>query len=184
MSQSTPSSKGWTIALWAAQLLLAAAYGLFGSMKATQPLDQLAQMMTWIPSFPPLFVRTLGVAEVLGAIGLILPSLTRIQPRLTVLAAQCILLHQAFAVALHVFILPSGPIEGKPAILAFFRSLDAQKPVPVFTVAKVPGTAHAGMTDWVMNPGKPGSLKGRDVFVIRGGKISVQTTIGLGPADQ
>ena len=102
MSQSTPSSKGWTIALWAAQLLLAAAYGLFGSMKATQPLDQLAQMMTWIPSFPPLFVRTLGVAEVLGAIGLILPSLTRIQPRLTVLAAQCILLHQAFAVALHV----------------------------------------------------------------------------------
>ena len=83
-----------------------------------------------------------------------------------------------------VFILPSGPIEGKPAILAFFRSLDAQKPVPVFTVAKVPGTAHAGMTDWVMNPGKPGSLKGRDVFVIRGGKISVQTTIGLGPADQ
>jgi hypothetical protein len=83
-----------------------------------------------------------------------------------------------------VFVLPSGPIEGKPAILAFFHSLDAQKPTPVFTVAKVPGTPHAGLTDWVMNPGQPGSLKGRDVFVIRDGKISVQSTIGLGPAGQ
>jgi len=62
--------------LWAAPLLLAASYGLFGSMKATQPLDQLAKMMKWIPDFPPLFVRTLGVVGVLGAIGLILPSLT------------------------------------------------------------------------------------------------------------
>jgi len=102
MSQSAATPKGWTIALWAAQFMLAAAYGLFGSMKATQPLDQLAQMMTWIPSFPTLFVRTLGVVEVLGAIGLILPSLTRIQPRLTVIAALCILVHQALAVALHV----------------------------------------------------------------------------------
>jgi hypothetical protein len=71
-------------------------------MKATQPLDQLAKMMTWIPSFPPLFVRSLGVVEVLGAIGLILPSLTRIQPRLTVIAALCILVHQFLAVSLHV----------------------------------------------------------------------------------
>jgi uncharacterized membrane protein YphA (DoxX/SURF4 family) len=94
--------KGWSIGLWAAQLALAAAYGLFGSMKATQPLDQLAAMMKWIPDFPPLFVRTLGVVEVLGAIGLILPSLTRIYPRLTVVAALCILIHQFCAVALHL----------------------------------------------------------------------------------
>jgi uncharacterized membrane protein YphA (DoxX/SURF4 family) len=101
MSTTETTRKLWSIALWAAQLLLAAAYGLFGSMKATQPLDQLAVMMKWIPDFPPLFVRTLGVVEVLGAIGLILPSLTRIQPRLTVLAALCILVHQFCAVALH-----------------------------------------------------------------------------------
>lgn len=102
MNETTPAGKGWTIALWAAQLFLAAAYGLFGSMKATQPLDQLSLMMQWIPDFPPLFVRTLGVVEVLGAIGLILPSLTRIQPRLTVVAALCILVHQFCAVALHL----------------------------------------------------------------------------------
>ncbi|MEQ1754482.1 MAG: nuclear transport factor 2 family protein [Micropepsaceae bacterium] len=81
-----------------------------------------------------------------------------------------------------VFVLPSGPIEGKPAILAFFHSLDAQKPLPDFKATLVPGVGNVGLEDWVMNPGKPGSLKGRDVFVIRDGKISVQTTIGLGPA--
>jgi len=102
LNDTANTGKGWTIALWAAQFLLAAAYGLFGSMKATQPLDQLAQMMTWIPDFPPVFVRSLGVVEILGAIGLILPSLTRIQPRLTVLAALCILVHQFMAVSLHV----------------------------------------------------------------------------------
>lgn len=102
MNDTAPNNKGWTIALWAAQLLLAAAYGLFGSMKATQPLDQLAAMMQWIPGFSPLFVRSLGVVEVLGAIGLILPALTRIQPRLTVIAALCILVHQFCAVTLHV----------------------------------------------------------------------------------
>jgi uncharacterized membrane protein YphA (DoxX/SURF4 family) len=102
MSDNKTSPVVWTIVLWVAQLLLAAAYGLFGSMKATQPLAQLASMMTWIPDFPPLFVRTLGIVEVLGAIGLILPSLTRIQPRLTVVTALCILVHQALAVALHV----------------------------------------------------------------------------------
>jgi DoxX-like family len=101
MNDTETTGKGWTIALWAAQLLLAAAYGLFGSMKATQPLDQLAMMMTWIPDFPAVFVRTLGVVEVLGAVGLILPSLTRIQPRLTVIATLCILVHQFCAVALH-----------------------------------------------------------------------------------
>ena len=102
MSDKQTTGKGWTIALWAAQLLLAAAYGLFGSMKATQPLDQLAVMMKWIPDFSPLFVRSLGIVEILGAIGLILPSLTRVHPRLTVLAAQCILVHQFCAVTLHL----------------------------------------------------------------------------------
>lgn len=102
MNDTVSVGKGWSVGLWAAQLLLAAAYALFGSMKATQPLDQLAAMMKWIPDFPPLFVRSLGVVEVLGAIGLVLPSLTRIHPRLTVVAALCILVHQFCAVVLHL----------------------------------------------------------------------------------
>ena len=95
------SNKGLNIGLWAAAVLLAAAYGMFGFMKMTQSMDQLAVMMKWVPGFPVWFVRSLGLLEVLGAIGLILPSLTRIQPRLTVLAALCIVLHQICAVLLH-----------------------------------------------------------------------------------
>lgn len=79
-----------------------------------------------------------------------------------------------------VFVLPTGPIEGKPAILAFFHAMDAQR--PVFTVSRVPSVGDVGLEDWVMNAGQPGAVKGRDVFVIRNGKISVQSTIGFGPA--
>jgi uncharacterized membrane protein YphA (DoxX/SURF4 family) len=102
MNDTPPTSKALNIALWVAQLLLAAAFGLFGSMKASQPLDQLAVMMKWIPNVPPLFVRTLGTLEVLGAIGIILPALTRIKPRLTILAAACFVLVQVCAIILHV----------------------------------------------------------------------------------
>jgi DoxX-like family len=102
MTTSSGNGKALNISLWAAQLLLAAAFGLFGSMKATQPLDQLATMMKWIPTMSPIFVRTLGTLEVLGAIGLVLPWLTGIKPRLTVAAALCFIVLQVLAIGLHV----------------------------------------------------------------------------------
>ena len=95
-------TKGMNIGLWAAQILLALMFGMFGVMKMGQSLDQLAVMMKWVPSFPAWFVRTLGALEFLGAIGLILPSLTRIMPRMTVVAAGCFLTLQVFAVCLHL----------------------------------------------------------------------------------
>lgn len=102
MNATLKTNRILNIVLWIAQFLLAMPYGLFGFMKATQPLDKVALMMKWVPDFSPLFVRSLGVVEILGAIGLILPALTRIQPRLTVLAALCIVLHQICAIGLHV----------------------------------------------------------------------------------
>jgi len=81
-----------------------------------------------------------------------------------------------------VFMLPNGPLEGKKAIKGFFLSLDAQKPAPRFTASKASVSGDVAMEDWVMNAGQPGALKGRDVFIIREGKIRFQTTIGLGPA--
>jgi uncharacterized membrane protein len=111
MTITQNSSKGLNIALWAAQILLAAAFGLFGSMKATQPLDQIGEMMKWVPTMAPMFVRTLGTLEVLGAIGLILPSLTRIMPKLTVAAALCFIILQVFAIGLHV---SRGEFEALP----------------------------------------------------------------------
>ena len=72
-----------TYALWIVQGLLALLFLFAGGMKLVLPLEKL----TGPVPLPGLFVRFLGVAEVLGGIGLILPGLFRIRPGLTPLAA-------------------------------------------------------------------------------------------------
>ena len=71
------------VALWIVQGLLAALFLFAGGAKMVLPLDQ----MTGPVALPGWFLRFLGVAEVLGALGLILPGLLRIRPGLTPLAA-------------------------------------------------------------------------------------------------
>jgi hypothetical protein len=84
-----------------------------------------------------------------------------------------------------IFILDQNTIlQGKPAIRAFFLKLDTQKPVATFEAKLVPAIGDIGQEDWVMNPGQPGSMKGRDLFIIRGGKIVFQTTTNVRPANQ
>jgi DoxX-like family len=72
-----------SVALWIVQGLLAALFLFAGGAKLVMPLDQMTGPVT----LPGWFVRFLGVAEVLGALGLILPGLLRIRPGLTPLAA-------------------------------------------------------------------------------------------------
>jgi DoxX-like family len=72
-----------TYALWIVQGLLALLFLFAGGMKLVMPIEALTEQMP----LPGLFVRFIGVAEVLGAIGLILPGLLRIRPALTPLAA-------------------------------------------------------------------------------------------------
>lgn len=74
-------------ALWLAQLLLAFVFGSAGFMKATTPIAALAGILPWTSALPELMVRVIGTCELLGAIGMILPSITRIRPQLTPLAA-------------------------------------------------------------------------------------------------
>jgi DoxX-like protein len=71
------------VALWIVQGLLAALFLFAGGAKLVLPLDQ----MTGPVALPGWFLRFLGVAEVLGALGLVLPGLLRIRPGLTPLAA-------------------------------------------------------------------------------------------------
>jgi hypothetical protein len=72
-----------TYALWIVQGLLALLFLWAGGMKLVLPLEKLAGPVL----LPGLFMRFIGVAEVLGAIGLILPGILRIRPGLTPLAA-------------------------------------------------------------------------------------------------
>jgi DoxX-like protein len=71
------------ILLWVVQGLLAALFLFAGGMKLVLPLEALAGPI----ALPGLFMRFIGIAEVAGAFGLVLPALLRIQPRLTPLAA-------------------------------------------------------------------------------------------------
>src|SRR3954463_9555876 len=70
-------------ALWIVQGLLAALFLFAGGMKLITPVEVLSAMSP----FPGEFIRFIGVCEVLGAVGLILPYALRILPGLTVLAA-------------------------------------------------------------------------------------------------
>jgi uncharacterized membrane protein YphA (DoxX/SURF4 family) len=72
-----------TYALWIVQALLALIFVLFGGMKLVLP----AEMLTEGTPVPALFSRFIGVCEILGAIGLVLPGLFRMHTELTTLAA-------------------------------------------------------------------------------------------------
>lgn len=81
-------SKALHISLWIAQGLLAAAFGMAGFMKITAPIEQLAQSgMGFVNHYGEGVVRFIGVSELLGALGLILPAALRIKPILTPIAA-------------------------------------------------------------------------------------------------
>lgn len=75
------------IALWIVASVLAAAFLMAGLMKATQPKAKLAPNMPWVESYSAGTVKFIGVMEVLGAIGLILPGVLSIAPVLVPLAA-------------------------------------------------------------------------------------------------
>src|SRR3990167_424166 len=100
-----------TYALWIVQGLLALLFLWAGGMKLVLPLEKLTGP---IP-LPGLFLRLIGMAEVLGAIGLILPGLLRIRPGLTPLAAAGLVL---IMIGATVVTLAGGDIATAPIPLA------------------------------------------------------------------
>jgi hypothetical protein len=90
------------VALWVVQGLLAVAYLIAGFSKVTQPLDRLAKQMSWVPHVSPALVRFIGLAELVGAIGLIVPLATGILPWLTIAAAVGLVAVQILAAGFHV----------------------------------------------------------------------------------
>ena len=89
------------IVLWVIQILLALAFALAGFIKTTQPIEKLSTRMGWVKDIPPRIVRLIGVLEILGAIGLILPAVTGIWPWLTPVAAGGLVLTMVGAMITH-----------------------------------------------------------------------------------
>jgi uncharacterized membrane protein len=87
--------------LWSLQAILAAAFGLAGVMKSIRSKEKLRPTMPWVEDFTATQVRLIGVVELLGALGLILPAVTDIAPTLTPLAATGLAITMLGAAATH-----------------------------------------------------------------------------------
>jgi putative oxidoreductase len=87
------------IALWILQGLLAVAFLMAGGFKLLTPAEEMLAMgMT----APILVLRIAGITELLGALGLILPSALRIKPRLTSIAASLLAIQVGLGVVYHL----------------------------------------------------------------------------------
>jgi uncharacterized membrane protein YphA (DoxX/SURF4 family) len=90
------------VVLWVLQILLAMAFAAAGTAKLTQPRDRLRQSMPFVEDFSDQAVKLIGVAEVLGAIGLILPAAIGIATWLTPIAAACLAVVMVLATLTHI----------------------------------------------------------------------------------
>jgi putative oxidoreductase len=76
-------------------------FGYAGSMKLITPIDELAKNAAWIKD-SAFLIRFIGTSEVAGALGMLLPSLSRIKPGLTSLAALGLFAIMILATGFHL----------------------------------------------------------------------------------
>ncbi|MEU6843375.1 DoxX family protein [Streptomyces sp. NPDC046716] len=90
------------LAYWFVAGLLALFYLYGGGVKLVRSRDRLRPMMAWVDSMPMAAVRGIGLIEVLGALGLLLPPLTGIAPWLSLAAAVGFVVLQCAATGVHL----------------------------------------------------------------------------------
>ncbi|MFC8600681.1 DoxX family protein [Isoptericola sp. NPDC057191] len=90
------------VGLWVAAGLLALLYLAVGVGKLTRSRDRLRSAMGWVEDFPGVVVRFIGLMEIAGALGLVLPQATGVLHWLTPVAATCLAVLQALAIGVHV----------------------------------------------------------------------------------
>ena len=90
------------VAYWIVAGLLALFYLYAGGVKVIQSRERLQPMMAWVDSTPMPAVRAIGVVEVLGAIGLVLPPLTGVASWLALAAAVGFVVLQLAATGVHL----------------------------------------------------------------------------------
>jgi len=113
---TAPASRSWHIALWAGQIALALLYLMGAWFHFLPPQEAAAMGAVWMTEVPIALPRFIGVMELLGVLGLILPAATRIMPHLTVWAAAGLLAIQALAIPFHAF---RGEFEPLPFNLIY-----------------------------------------------------------------
>jgi uncharacterized membrane protein len=89
------------IALWIVAGVLAAVFLSAGVLKLTQPKEKLRANLAWVDDFSARTVKFIGLMEILGAIGLIVPAVTGIATILTPLAATGLAITMVLAAVVH-----------------------------------------------------------------------------------
>ena len=109
------------VALWIVQVLLAALFVFAGVMKFIMPVEEMTKQM---PSMPGAFLHFIGICEVLGGLGLILPGLFRVRPGLAPLAASGLVVIMIGATVISLMI---GPAVGAlmPLVLGILAAFVA-----------------------------------------------------------
>lgn len=90
------------IALWVLQVLMGGMFIMAGGTKTFVPVEELVIQMPWVGDVPSILVRFIGISELAGGIGLLLPALTRILPWLTPVAGAALALVMVLAAGFHL----------------------------------------------------------------------------------
>ena len=88
--------------IWILQIILALLFLYSGAMKSTQDREKLMSLnQTGVANLSYASIRFIGISEVLGAIGIILPLYLQVIPVLTPIAAVCFAVVMVFAIRIH-----------------------------------------------------------------------------------
>jgi len=95
-------SKSVTIALWLAQIILAVCFICGAAMKLFLPVEKLSAMWPWTAEIPIFLVKTTGVLDLFAGIGILLPTLFQIRPKIVPLTTIGILILMISASIFHI----------------------------------------------------------------------------------
>ncbi|WP_413730036.1 DoxX family protein [Sodalis sp. RH22] len=101
-TEGSSANKLLRIGLWIVQSALFVTFVMSGYLKLASPIAQLSAMMPWTGEFSEIFVRFIGLVDLAGGLGILLPALTRILPQLGILAASGITVLQVLAIVFHI----------------------------------------------------------------------------------
>lgn len=106
------------IALWLAQWFVAVSFGAGAAMKLAMPIPELAAIWPWAGDLPVFSVRLLGLIDLAGAVGIVLPALLRWPGKLTASAALGCSALQACAMVFHAMRAEFSALPVNIALLA------------------------------------------------------------------
>jgi uncharacterized membrane protein YphA (DoxX/SURF4 family) len=102
-SRSGGTRLAWQIGIWSAQILLFLTFGPVGLMKTFLSPEALVGMgLSFARDVPYWLLRFIGISELAGSLGIVLPALTRVMPFLTPLAALGFVTIQVLAIGFHI----------------------------------------------------------------------------------